>query len=170
LRPSRAWPVIAQEAGAGPVIRHIAALALIPALARLIGASWVGGYAPLSSALIGAAISYLASFAGAYGLAAIIAVMAPAFGAKQSFAAALKLAAYSLTPLWLAGIFLIVPGLSFLIVLGLQGAYLVWTGLPVVLRTPSSKALPFAACVTGCAVAVAILLGAIEAPLFGPPT
>jgi hypothetical protein len=142
---------------------------LIPALARFVGASFVGGYAPMSASLPGAAITYVAGFASVYALAAIMTVMAPSFGAKRSFAAALKLAAYSLTPFWLAGIFLIVPGLSFLIVLGLQGAYLLWVGLPILLRTPPGRALPFAAVVTLCAIAAVVAINTIAAPMFGPP-
>jgi hypothetical protein len=169
LRPSREWRAIAPEPGVGRIIRHVAVLAVIPPLARFIGASLVGGYAPISSSLIGAAIGYLASLAAVYALALIMHVTAPGFGAKRSFSAALKLAAYSPTPFWLAGLFLSVPGLSFLVVLGLQGAYLLWVGLPILLRTPTGRALPFAAVMTGCAIVIVILINAIEAPLFGPP-
>ena len=36
------------------------------------------------------------------------------FGGRADFDSAFKLAVYSFTPVWLAGIFLLVPGLRFL--------------------------------------------------------
>jgi hypothetical protein len=171
LTPHAEWPVIAREKGDASAlfIRYVAILALIPALARFIGTALVGGYAPILSSLAGALLTYLSGFAIVYCLALIIDVLAPAFGARKDFAAALKLAVYSYTPVWIAGIFLLVPGLSFLVVLGLQGVYLLWIGLPVLMRVPAEKALPYAAAVAGCALIIAVGLGLIEAPLFSAP-
>jgi hypothetical protein len=171
LTPHTEWPVIAQEKGEASAlfIRYVAILALIPALARFIGTALVGWYAPVLASFAGALLTYVSGFAIVYGLALIIAGLAPMFGAQKDFAAALKLAAYSFTPVWLAGIFLLVPGLSFLVVLGLHGVYLLWVGLPILMRAPAEKALPYAAAVTGCALIVMVGVGWIEAPLFSPP-
>jgi hypothetical protein len=163
--------VIAQEKSSASalLIRYVAILAVIPALARFIGASLVGGYAPIRSGLAGALVAYLSGFAVVYVLALIIDTLAPRFGGRKDFAGALMLAVYSHTPVWLAGIFLLVPGLSFLVILGLYGVYLVWTGLPVLMQTPAEKVLPYTAAVAGCALIVAVALGWIEAPLFSAP-
>jgi Yip1 domain len=171
LTPRIEWRLIAQEKGEASAlfIRYVAILALIPALARFIGTSLIGGYAPILSSLLGALVTYLSAFAVVYGLALIINALAPTFGAQKNFAAALKLAVYSLTPVWLAGIFLLVPGLSFLVILGLQGVYLLWVGLPILLQVPAEKALPYTAVVAGSALIVAIGLALIEAPLFSGP-
>jgi hypothetical protein len=171
LAPRLEWPVIAQEnSDASALFLHYAAiLASIPALARFIGASLVGWYAPILSSLAGALVTYLSGLAIVYGLALIIDVLAPRFGGQKDFAAALKLAVYSATPVWIAGIFLLVPGLSFLVILGLHGAYLLWAGLPVLMRVPAEKALPYTAVVAGCGLLVAVGLALIEAPLFGAP-
>jgi hypothetical protein len=171
LTPHVEWPVIAQEKGEASAlfIRYVAILALIPALGRFIGTSLVGWYAPISSSLAGALVIYLSGFAIVYGLALIIDALAPRFGAQKDFAGALKLAVYSTTPVWIAGIFLLVPGLSFLVILGLHGAYLLWAGLPVLMRVPAEKALPYTAVVAGCGLLVAVGLALIEAPLFGAP-
>jgi hypothetical protein len=171
LAPHAEWPVIAQEMGEASAlfIRYVAVLALIPALARFIGTSLIGSYAPILSSLAGAVISYLSGFAIVYGLALIIDALAPRFGAQKDFAAALKLAVYAYTPVWLAGIFLLVPGLSFLVVLGFHGVYLLWTGLPILMRAPAEKTLPYAAVVAACALIIAIGLGLLEAPLFSAP-
>jgi len=168
FRPHAEWQVIAAERSDASALflRYVAILALIPALARFIGASLVGGYAPISWSLVGALLNYLSGFAIVYGLALIIDVLAPRFGAQRDFAGALKLAVYSATPVWIAGIFLLIPGLSFLVILGLQGAYLLWAGLPVLMQAPADKALPYTAVVAGCALIIAVGLGLIEAPLF----
>jgi hypothetical protein len=171
LTPHTEWLVIAQEKGepAALFVRYVAILALVPALARFIGAALVGGYAPVLSSLAGALVTYLSGFAIVYGVALIIAGLAPLFGAQKDFASALKLAVYSFTPVWLAGIFLIVPGLSFLIIMGLHGVYLLRTGLPVLMRAPAEKALPYAAAVAACALVVMVGIGWLQAPLFSPP-
>jgi hypothetical protein len=169
--PDMAWPVIAREKGdaAALFIRYVAILAAIPALGRFIGAALVGWYAPILPSLAGALVIYLASFAIVYVLALIIDALAPRFGGQKNFAGALKLAVYSFTPAWLAGIFLLVPGLSFLVILGAHGIYLLWTGMPVLMRVPAEKALPATAVVAGCAIVGVVALGLIVAPLFGAP-
>ena len=45
--------------------------------------------------------------------------LAPSFRSERNLPAALKLAVYSFTPVWLAGIFILIPGLRFLTSLGL---------------------------------------------------
>ncbi len=170
LAPQAEWPVIAREKGeASKLLRYVAVLGLIPALARLIGAALVGGYAPIGPSLAGALVIYLSAFAVVYTLALIIDLLAPTFGGKKDFGGALKLTAYSMTPAWLAGIFLLVPGLSFLIILGLYAVYLLWAGLPILMETPPEKALPYAAVVAACGLVIGVGLGLAEAPLFAAP-
>jgi hypothetical protein len=166
--PHAEWPLIAQEKGDASALfsRYVAILALIPALAHFIGASLIGWYAPILRSLAGALVTYLSGFAAVYVLALIIDALAPRFGGKKDFAGALELAVYSYTPVWLAGIFLLVPGLSFLVLLGLYGVYPLWTGLPLLMQAPAEKVLPYTAVVAGCALIVAVGLGLIEAPLF----
>jgi hypothetical protein len=170
LAPHAEWPVIAQEKGDAQAlfIPYVAVLALLPALAHFIGAGLVGGYAPILSNLAGAVGIYLSGFAVVYVIALITEALAPTFGAQKNFISALKLAVYSYTPVWLSGIFLIVPGLSFLVIFGLYGAYLLRTGLPILMRAPEEKASRYAAVIAGCALAIAVALGALEAPLFSP--
>jgi Yip1 domain len=170
LAPRAEWPVIAQEKGDAQAlfIPYVAVLAVVPAFAHFIGAALVGGYAPILSSLAGAVGIYLSGFAVVYVIALITDALAPTFGAQKNFIGALKLAAYSYTPVWLSGIFLIVPGLSFLVIFGLYGVHLLRAGLPVLMRTPEEKASRYAAVIAGCALAIAVALGGLEAPLFGP--
>ena len=72
---------------------------------------------------------------------------------------------HSYTPAWLAGIFYLIPGLSFLAVLGLYGFYLLWLGLPPLMRTPREQALIYAAAVVLCALLLVIVLGVLQVAL-----
>ena len=168
LTPQTEWPVIAREPGdtAGLFTRYVAILALIPALAGFIGTSLIGRYVPLFSGLMSAIVSYVMAFVVTFVVALIVDALAPTFGAQKNFPNALKLTVYSYTPGWLAGIFLLIPGLSFLTILGLYGLYLLWLGLPPLMQAPRDKALPYAATVVVCAVLIAIVIGAIQAVIF----
>jgi hypothetical protein len=168
LTPQTEWPVIEREPGDVATLfsQYVAILALIPALARFIGSSLIGGYTPIFSGLIGAIFGYVMTFVVVYVAALIIDALAPTFGAQKNFPNALKLSVYSHTPVWVAGIFLLIPGLSFLTVLGLYGLYLLWLGLPPLMRAPQEKALGYAAAVVVVALILAIIFGAIQAALF----
>jgi hypothetical protein len=170
--PAAEWQAIEREQGDASAlfIRYVAILALIPALARFIGTSLIGGYTPVSTGLAGAITGYVLTFVVVYAVALIIQLQAPRFGAQRSLPSALKLAVYSYTPAWLAGIFLLVPGLSFLTILGLYGVYLLWTGLPPLMRAPPEEAFGYTAVVAGCALLLAMMLGAMQVTLFGLPS
>src|SRR5882672_7762287 len=168
LTPQTEWPVVAREPDDTSALftQYVAILALIPALSGFIGGSLIGGYAPIVSGLIGAVVSYLLTFVTVFLVAMIVDALAPTFGGERNLQNALKLTAYSYTPAWLAGIFFLIPGLSFLTILGLYGLYLMWLGLPPLMQAPRDKALPYAAAVVVCAVIIAIVLGAIQAAIF----
>jgi hypothetical protein len=68
------------------------------------------------------------------------------------------LTAYSFTPVWLAGIFLLVPGASFLVLLGLYGFYLMWLGLPALMNAPRDKTLPYVLAIAICAILLDVAL------------
>lgn len=168
LTPQTEWPVIAREPGEVSVLftRYVAILALIPALASFIGMSVVGRYVPFFSGLASAIFGYVMTFVVVYVMAMIVDALAPTFEGQKNFPNALKLTVYSYTPGWLASIFYLIPGMSFLTILGLYGLYLMWLGLPPLMQAPRQKALPYAAAVVVCAVILAIVLGAIQTAIF----
>jgi sterol desaturase/sphingolipid hydroxylase (fatty acid hydroxylase superfamily) len=168
LTPQTEWQEIAREPSdtAGLFSRYVAILALIPALAGFIGSSLIGRYSPILSGIVGAIVSYVLAFVVTYVVALIVDALAPTFGAQKNFPNALKLAVYSYTPVWLAGIFLLIPGLSFLTVLGLYGLYLLWLGLPPLMQAPRDKALPYAGAVVLAALIIQIVIGALLGVLF----
>lgn len=160
LTPQAEWKVIERERDTlgDLLIKYVAILAAIPEVAHFIGQSLVAGSAPVVPNLVRAVVVYAVAFAMVYIIAGVIDLLAPRFGAEKNFPSAVKLSAYSHTPLWLAGIFLLIPGLNFLLILGLYGFYLLRVGLPMLMKVPNDKALPYAAIVTACALIPAIVL------------
>ncbi len=154
---------------------YVAPLAAIPALSSFIGACVVGVVVPgvgavrasILQGFLGAAFGFVTACATVLVLAAVINLLAPVFGSRRSFERAFKLAVYSYTPFWLAGIFLLAPGLRFLVILSLYGAYLLWKGLPQLMETPRSNVAGFAAVIVGCAGALTLILTAAEHAMFG---
>jgi hypothetical protein len=162
--PRTEWPVVEQESGGLSRLftSYVAVLAAIPEIANFIGQSLIGGYKPIGAGLLRALIVYVATFAVVYIIAGVIDLLAPRFGGKKNFPNALKLSVYGHTPLWLAGIFLLVPGLSFLELLGgLFSFYLLWVGLPLLMGTRSDQTLSYTAIVTACALIPAIVLAIV---------
>jgi hypothetical protein len=164
LTPRTEWPVIEQERAtlADLFIKYVAILAAVPEIAHLIGQALIGeAHIPFMSALVRAIVSYVVTLAMVYIIACVIDLLAPRFGGKKNFPNALKLSVYSYTPLWLAGIFLLIPGLNFLLVLGLYGFYLLWVGLPMLMGVPSDRAFAYATFTTACALIPSVVLAIV---------
>jgi Yip1 domain len=179
LDPATEWPVIERESGDVSYLfkNYVAILALIPAVAGFIGMSFVGISVPLLgtmripifSGLVGAIVGYAFSFVALYIVAHIIDALATTFGGQKNFGNALKLAVYSYTPFWIAGVFMIIPVLAFLTLLGLYGFYLLYLGLPALMKTPKERALVYAVAVVVCAFVIGIVLGAIQSAVLSSP-
>jgi hypothetical protein len=122
---------------------------------------------PIGTGLAGAVVRYLATLAGVYVLALIIDALAPSFGGQKSQIQALKLAAYSSTASWLAGIFMIIPSLSILSIVGLYSLYLLFIGLPVMMKSPQDKSLGYTVVVILCAIVLFAIVGAITSRMMG---
>ena len=174
LTPKTEWPVIDREPGdvAYVFTNYVAILAAIPAICGFIGFSIVG-IGPfrmsVASGLLNAIVSYLLVFVIVYVVALIVDALAPTFGGNKNFESALKVTAYSYTPSWLCGIFLLIPRLSFLAILGLYGLYLLWLGLPVLMKAPQEKSLGYTVAIVVIAIVIGIVLGAIQSTIFSFP-
>lgn len=164
-RPKFEWPVIDAESATikGLFTRYAMVLAAIPAVATLVGqiAFWHRG--PIGP-LMGAVMGYALSLVSVYVLGLIIDALAPTFGGTRNPVKAMQVAVYSMTPAWVAGVLNIVPTLSWLAgLLGLYGFYLLFLGLPVLMKTTADKALGY----TIVVVVAAIILWVIVAALVG---
>jgi hypothetical protein len=180
VQPGREWRVIAEERGAASDLfrRYVIPLAAIGPLASIIGLSFFGitipltgtTRVPLASSIGQAAVSFALSIAGVYVLALIIDALAPTFGGQKGHDQALKVAAYSGTPGWLGGIFLVHPSLALLSVLcGVYGLYLLYRGLPALMRSPAERAIGYTVVVVLCAIVLSVVIGLIATALFPGP-
>ncbi len=177
--PAREWALIESEPDDPAYIlsRYVVVLALVPAIFSFIGACVIGVVpphaglirAPLVNGLFGAIFGYALSCAIVLVLAVLINLLAPAFGGGRDFDRAFKLAAYSFTPAWLAGIFLVLPGLNFLTLTGFYGAYILWLGVPRLMKSPGQRSLGFTVLIVGCAFALAYFAALAQRLVFGTP-
>lgn len=175
--PFAEWARIGAEPGepVGLLIHVVAPLALVPAVFGFLGACIVGVIAPgkgevrapLLDGFAAAFFGYVASFAVVLLLGAVIAIAAPLFGGRRNFARALNLAVYSYSPVWLAGIFLLLPGLRFLMLLGCYGLYVLIAGLPFMTKSPQQSLPGFAALIVLFACALIFIAMSAQRALFG---
>jgi Yip1 domain len=180
LSPRTEWPIIdAEPTTPAELYRsYIIPLAAIGPIAQTIGYSvfgitvpFVGTYrVPIGSAISSALVAYILSLAATYVLALIIDALAPTFNAQRSQIQALKVAAYSSTASWVAGVFALIPGLRLLVILGLYSLYLLYLGLPVVMKAPREKALAYTAVVVLAAIVLFMVIGVIAGHFMAVPT
>jgi hypothetical protein len=183
LRPKPTWPVIEQEqTDTAALYKHyILILAAIPAIAGFIGMTLIGvsGFGvsirtPFVWGLTQMVVGYALSLAMVFVLALIVDALAPSFGGTKSQISALKLVAYGATAGFVGGIFQLIPTLGILgLLAGLYSIYLIYTGIPVLMKCPPDKAAAYTAVVIVCGIVAAIVVGAITAAVtpsrgFGP--
>jgi hypothetical protein len=168
LSPHSEWPVIDSERGDAAYLltNYVALLAAVPAVASFIGYSAIG--LSVGRAFVFGIFTYIVYCMVWWIEAYVIDWLAASFGGQRDFPSALKLAAYSSTPAWLAGIFQLIPALSILGILGLYSLYLLWTGLPVLMKCPRDKALVYTIAIVGIIVVIMIIVMAILAALLRP--
>lgn len=150
--------------------KYVAFVAAIPAVCTFIGTSLIGsgGYRMgIGLGLARAVVVYVLSLVGVFVVAYIIDFLAGTFGARKSPDNAMRVSAYSPTAAWVAGVFNIIPALSFLGILGLYSLYLLYAGIAAVMKPPADKALVYTIAVIVCAIIVWIIIFGIVALLFG---
>jgi len=163
LKPKSEWEVIATEASSTSALfkGYAVPLAAIPAIAGFIGGSLVG-HVTFVMGLLAAIFAFVMALVGIFILSLIIDALAPTFGGEKSGAQALKLAVYSYTPAWIAGVLQILPALGILALLaGLYGLYLLYLGLPRLMKCPQQKAVGYTAVVVICAIVLSVIVGMV---------
>jgi len=182
MKPKQEWPVIDTEPATvgGLYTGYIIPLSLAPIVAATIGMALFGITVPLfgtirqpiGTALGAAAIRFVLGLIMIYVVALIIDALAPSFGGTKNSIQALKVAAYSYTAAWVFGILAIIPALGIVGgLLGLYSLYLLYTGLPVLMKSPPEKALGYTVVVIIVAIILSICVGIVVTRLgFGIPT
>jgi hypothetical protein len=180
LSPRTEWEVIDAEAPTLATLYtgYVMPLAAIGPISQVIGYSvfgitvpFMGTYrVPIGSAIISAVVSYILTLVGTYVLALIIDGLAPTFNGQRNQIQALKVAAYSSTASWVAGIFLLIPGLRLLTILGLYSLYLLYLGLPILMKAPRERAMGYTAVVVLAAIVLFVIIGVIGGHFMAVPT
>ena len=167
-KPNEEWLVIKDEniSTKQLFVGYVAILALIPVVAGFIGNFFTRF--PVSYGLVGAIVTYIMTFVGIYLSAFIINMLAPNFESTKNMDNALKLVAFSYTPIWIGGIFNIIPSLSVLgSILGLYGLYLLYLGIEPMMATPSAKRISYLVVSLLVLFVVYIIIGAIVGAIIG---
>jgi hypothetical protein len=169
MRPRDTWLQIDAEDGnpARIYLGYLVFLAAIPAVAGFIGYSLIGVGAfgisvrvPLVQGLVSMVVGYVLSLAMVYVLALIANMLAPRFQAQQDMGSAFKLVAYASTAGMLGGVFSILPSLAMLgLLAALYSVYLIYSGIPVLMKAPQEKAVGYTAALVVCGILAGIVVG-----------
>ena len=180
LSPRTEWPVIDAEPAtvASLYTGYIVPLAAIPVICQAIGMSMVGitipfvgthYRTPVVSAITSAVVMYVFSLIAVFIVALIVDGLAPTFGGTKNQVQALKVVAYPYTASWIGGILSLVPAISIIGVLfGLYSLYLLFLGLPVLMKSPPDKSVGYTVVVVICTILVTwVIFFAVAALGFG---
>ena len=178
LSPKTEWEKIAAETTdvKSLYVGYAMILAAIPAICGFIGSTVIGVSLPIvgtirtgvGAALVHLVLGYVLGLAAIYVVSLIVTALAPTFDGQKDPIQALKLIVYSSTPVWLAGVFSLVPLLGVLgILAGLYGLYLLYIGLTPLMKNPQEKSIGYTALIIVCYIVLAIIIGVIVAAVGG---
>jgi hypothetical protein len=172
LSPDTEWSVIAGERAAlGTLLTgYVLPLAALSAIGAFVGAAMVNlGLTVWFRIFV---MSLVMSVVGVVVLSFIIDALAPTFGAAKNSESAGKVAAYSPTAAWVAGVFQIIPILGSLIALigALYSLYLLYLGLIRVMKSPPDKAVAYTVVVVVAAIVVGLVAGVVTSMIGLGPT
>lgn len=179
VSPKTEWEAIAADPTptAKVITGYVLPLAAVAAIAGFIGMSLVGMSLPflgtyrmgIGWGLALAIYNVIMAVVFVYVIGFIVDALAPTFGGEKNMAQAVKLAAYSYTPAWLASILTIIPALSILVLVGaIYGLYLLYLGLPRLMKNPPDKSAGYTALVVVCAIVVGFIISVIGGLITAP--
>ncbi|CAN5666440.1 Yip1 family protein [soil metagenome] len=160
LEPKSTWPVIAAEPATAQSIYvpYVLVLAAIPAVAGLLGSGF--------RTVVGAVVTYIVTLVLIYVLSLIVNALAPTFGGTKDAIAALKLVAYGSTASFLGGIFALIQEAWILgLFASIYSLYVIYMGLPVLMKCPPAKAPAYLAVIVVSMIVVSYVLMALTGTL-----
>lgn len=176
LTPKTQWPVIETEpTSVGQLytgyVMPMAAFAAVTSFIRMsvIGVNLPFGgtiRTPFMSGLFSSVLTFVMGLIGLYLVGLIINMLAPSFGGQRDQRQALKTAAYALTPAWLGTALTLLPlGALLQLCAGIYGIYVLYLGLPVMMRSKQGSSGGYTASVVVCSILLGILFGVVAASL-----
>lgn len=173
LDPKSAWPRIEAEAATPASLYnpYLLTLAALPALATFIALSiiGVGGFGvsmrfPVVSGLVQMVVSYVLTLVMMYLLSLLVNALAPTFGGQKNPINALKLVVYGATASLVGGIFILLPmGTLLSLLASLYSIYLLYLGLPVLMKNPPGRTVVYMIVLAVCALVMGLIVGSITA-------
>ncbi len=174
--PDQEWEAIRQESESVTRLYagHILLLALIPAVAGFYGTTQVGWQIgdgqitrlSISSGLQLSALFYVAMLAGIFVLGKFIDFFAATYDAVERIPRGVALAAYTATPVFLIGVIAAYPNIWVNMLAGLVAAayavYLLYEGLPILMKIPEERGFMFATAVLTVGLVMLVALLAIS--------
>lgn len=164
--PKKEWEQIKAEQTTIPsiLIGYVAPLAAILPIAGLIGTLIFDRQLidDVGALVVGVVVYWLVGVGLVYFLGILVNVLADNFDGDKDDVAAQKIAAYSLTPFFLSGVFSIWPPLWWVSLIALGATvYIMYRGLPTLMKAPPDRALAYASMVTVAGLIALIVLLAL---------
>ena len=172
LNPVATWPVIDAETHTPQslFVPYMLILAAIPAVAMFIGMSIIGmggfGFSmrlPVATGLAMMVTNYVLTLVMTFAMGWLVSALAPTFGGQSSSIQGLKLVVFGGTPMLLAGIFHLLPALGIIsLLVAFYALYVMYIGMPVLMKNPKEKTIPYMLVVAVCGILAAMVLGAVS--------
>lgn len=170
VSPVSEWAVIERETTSPSelVVSYLVPLAALGAVAGLIGSTLLASMLPvirpgfgLTIAVVTACAGFVLTIAACFAIGWIINALAPTFNGTADSPQAFKLAVYAYTPVLVAALLAIIPivGGLFGLVGWVYSLYLIYLGLPPLMKVPADKAVPY----TLVILVTSIVLGLVMA-------
>lgn len=184
--PHQEWEEIrdTQETVSHLYFAHVLFLALIPPVSMFIGTTrvgWViGDRAPImlteSSALTMSVLMYLALLVGVGVIGLFIDWMSRTYDSAPGLARSIVFAAYTATPLFVAGLCALYPNVILTMLVGITAVfytvYLLYMGLPIFMKIPEDEGFVYASSILTIGLVMFVALLAITVLIwsfgFGP--
>jgi hypothetical protein len=145
---------------------YVIPLAAFVALMSFVRISVIGiGFwrMPVLSGLAYALVRFVLGLLALYVVGWVIDMLAPTFSGQRDRRQAVKTAAYAFTPGAIGAVFVLLGGIGALLQLAaaIWGIYVLYLGLPVLMRSPPEKAAGYTAAVIVCVILVFVVFGII---------
>lgn len=186
IHPNQEWKDIRDnpESISRVYFAHVLLLALIPPVSMYIGTTkvgWVIGQGdPVmlteSSALVMSGFMYLAMLAGVAVMGAFINWMSRTYDSAPGYARCVVFAAYTATPLFVAGLCALYPNVILTMLVGIAAVfytvYLLYTGIPIFMKIPEDEGFVYSSSILTIGLVMFVSLMAITVLIwsfgFGP--
>jgi hypothetical protein len=160
LNPTIEWRSIRAETTTVPRLftGYACILMAIPAIAVSVQLTFFG-HTGLPAAIVVMVLSYALSLLGLVIQGGIFNILSPSFGGERNFVQAMKLAIYPQTAACVAGVLTIFPLTGIVVIAaGIYGLYILWLGLPRLMKVPQDKAVGYVILSLLLALAVNVML------------